>query len=312
MLMLSSLAFAASLLAPATEARKVSLSYVSPPTPAVGTIFHVQPGQTITFDIVAQESDPNSVIGLVDLLLPPGATLNPDPPLAVFGNGVDLPTITTTFSWTPDATQVGNWDVLFDSANLAGDRNFLPIGIIVEKPLTGCTYTQGGWGAKPAGNNPGQLLKTRFASVYASFVEIGIPGAGGFSLKFTSAAAIEKFLPAKGGPKKLTADATNPTTSAAGEFAGQVLSLQLSVDFGNAGATDEGPIGGFVLKNTGNANLDGLTIAQVLADANKVLGGGALPAWATSVSGVNDVVTDLNEAFDDCITTQWALDHLSN
>ena len=76
--------------------------------------------------------------------------------------------------------------------------------------------------------------------------------------------------------------------------------------------TDGGPIGGLKLQNTGNAALDGLTIAQVLADANKVLGGGALPGWATSVSDVNDTVTDLNEAFDDCVVTAWATAHLTH
>jgi hypothetical protein len=155
------------------------------------------------------------------------------------------------------------------------------------------------------------LLKNNFAAVYPSGVEIGIPGAGGFSLKFTSSTAIKNFLPAKGTPGALKADATNPLTSAAGVFAGQVLALQLSVDFANAGKTDMGPIGGLILMNTGNANLDGLTIAQVLAQANTVLGGGALPNWATSVSDVNTIVDDLNGAFDDCITSGWAQAHLS-
>ena len=53
------------------------------------------------------------------------------------------------------------------------------------------TYTQGGWGAPPNGNNPGALLKANFATVYPSGVTIG----GTKTLKFTSAAAIEA-LPA--------------------------------------------------------------------------------------------------------------------
>ena len=62
-----------------------------------------------------------------------------------------------------------------------------------------CTYTQGGWGAPPNGGNPGTILANNFATVYPSgFVEVGVPGAAGFSMKFTSAAAIQAYLPAGG------------------------------------------------------------------------------------------------------------------
>src|SRR5262245_22533782 len=53
-------------------------------------------------------------------------------------------------------------------------------------PPNVCTYTQGGWGAKPNGNNPASLLANNFIAVYPSGVEVGIPGAGGYSMKFTS------------------------------------------------------------------------------------------------------------------------------
>ena len=312
-LALSALCLAASLFPSSTTKTTCSLSYVSPPTPANGTIFHIQPGQLLTFTIQLQESDPNSSIGFLDIVMPPGAYLNPSAPLVAFGDGINPPTITTQFFWTPAADQLGFFDIVFDSANFpAGDRNFLPLGVIVDTPLTGCTYTQGGWGSKPNGANPGTFLKNNFAAGFPTGIEVGIPGAGGFSLKFTSSTAIKNFLPAGGTPAALKADATNPTKSAAGSFAGQVLSLALSVGFGDAGLTDGGPIGGLKLQNTGNAALDGLTIAQVLADANKVLGGGALPGWATSVSDVNDTVTDLNEAFDDCVVTAWATAHLTH
>src|ERR1043166_7518776 len=40
-----------------------------------------------------------------------------------------------------------------------------------------CSYTQGGWGAPPNGNNPAPLLLKNFATVFPSgYVEIGIPG----------------------------------------------------------------------------------------------------------------------------------------
>ena len=99
------------------------------------------------------------------------------------------------------------------------------------------TYTQGGWGANPTGNNPAALLASKFATVYPlGYVRIG----GARTLTFTSAAAINVFLPAGGTASTLSASATNPVTSSAGVFAGQVLALQLSVDFSRAGVTKFG------------------------------------------------------------------------
>jgi hypothetical protein len=219
--------------------------------------------------------------------------------------------ITNTFSWTPTAAQVGDWEIYFDSANYP-EAARLPCTyyVKVQDPPKGTTYTQGGWGSKPNGNNPGTLLKNNFAALFPTGVEVGIPGAGGFSLKFTTAKAIENFLPQSATPKALTADATNPTTSAAGVFAGQVLSLKLSCKFSAAGITPNGNINNLVLINSGNLN--GKTIADILAIAENVLGGGALPADFASISELSDLCKNLNEAFDNGVTSAWALAHLSN
>ena len=173
--------------------------------------------------------------------------------------------------------------------------------------LQGCTVTQGGWGAAPHGNNPGMLLLQNFSKVYpGGSVVIG----GTNKLTFTSAGAIQAFLPQGGPPGILSASLTNPTSSSAGVFAGQVLALQLNVDFSAAGVTTLG-LGNFILKGTGTS-LDGFTISQILAIANQVLGGnlGALPA-GFSVSSLNDLVDTLNQAFDGCVVSTWAMQHLS-
>ncbi|MBI3875313.1 MAG: hypothetical protein HY300_05025 [Verrucomicrobia bacterium] len=173
------------------------------------------------------------------------------------------------------------------------------------------TFTQGGWGAVPHGSNPGAVLTASFTVVYPTGVEVGIPGAAGFSMKFTSAGAITAYLPAGGPPAVLTADLMNPTSTSAGVFGGQVLALRLNVDFSTAGITQGpgGAVGSLTLVNTGTS-LDGLTVAQVLAVAQSVLGGGALPAGLT-VSGLNDIVTNLNQAFDNFVPTSWAQAHLA-
>jgi uncharacterized repeat protein (TIGR01451 family) len=107
----------------------------------------------------------------------------------------------------------------------------------------------------------------------------------------------------------LTASATDPTTSDAGVFAGQVLALQLNVDFSDAGKIDAG-LGDLVYTNPGDS-LDGKTVREILAIANDVLGGGTPPAGYT-VSGLNDLLDHLNKAFDNGTMTGWAEQHLQD
>jgi hypothetical protein len=161
------------------------------------------------------------------------------------------------------------------------------------------TYTQGGWGAPPHGNNPGALLTAKFTTVYpGGSVSIG----GTYKLTFTSALGVINFLPQGSTPGKLTANATNPTTSAAGVFAGQVLALELSVDFSNKGITAAGLANLHVVSGP----LAGQTVAQVLALANSVLGGGALPSGMT-ISDLNNVIDAINGNFDNGTTNNGYL-----
>lgn len=123
----------------------------------------------------------------------------------------------------------------------------------------------------------------------------------------TALEAITAFLPAGETPGALTADLENPTSTSAGTFAGQVLALKFNVDFSAAGVTPAG-LGSLTLCNTGTS-LDGQTISQILAAANTALGGGALPA-GYSIQNLSDLVTSLNEAFDNCTPTDWANSNL--
>lgn len=169
---------------------------------------------------------------------------------------------------------------------------------VVEPPTSGtdtCSYTQGGWGATPHGNNPASLLAGGFPSVYPSGVKVG----GGRWMHFTSASAVSAYLPAGRTAGGLTSNLTNPTTSSAGVFGGQVLALQLNVDFSNAGLT---PFG------FGNLIVDGgLTVSNILADANAALGG----APGYDISALNELVSSLNESMDNCAATSWAVQHFN-
>ncbi len=162
---------------------------------------------------------------------------------------------------------------------------------VVTSTATGfTTYTQGGWGAKPAGNNPGTLLQANFPNVYPSGVSIGST----LKLTFTSSIGVEGFLPQGGTAGLLTMSASNPTTSAAGVLAGQVLALQLSVDFSNKGIT-----------KTGLANLKivsgiaaGQTVSQILSMANSILGGSMAVPSGYTLSDLVNVLDAINNNFD--------------
>ena len=151
------------------------------------------------------------------------------------------------------------------------------------------TYTQGGWGSTPNGNNPGKLLANNWSRVYpGGFVKIG----GTKYIKLTSPSAVEKFLPQGGTPAKLTQSYTNPTSYIT-VLAGQVLALQLNVDFSKAGVTQAGLDGLRVVRG----EFAGWTVSQILALGNAALGGGSLPSGVT-LPELNDVITAINENFE--------------
>ncbi len=154
------------------------------------------------------------------------------------------------------------------------------------------TYTQGGWGAVPRANNPASFLAVNFAGMYPNGVVIG----GNNKLLFSSSGAVEKYLPAGGTAATLIKTYTNPLTTEAGVFAGQVLALQLNVDFSNLGKTKAGLA---TLKVAPGYKLAGYTVGQVLTVANQVLGGntGALPTGC-SISDLNNVADSINKNFD--------------
>lgn len=178
---------------------------------------------------------------------------------------------------------------------LGDSRDDIDAGLYLRavSPAGYTTYTQGGWGTVPKGNNPGVLRRAHFGDVYPSGVVIGDPEK--YALTFTREDAIQNFLPQGGKPGALSASATNPTgKTTAGVFAGQVLALQLSVGFSDSGFT---PLGLADLKVV-SGPLAGQTVRSVLEQANKALGGGALPA-GMSLSCLNDVVTAINENYVD-------------
>jgi len=175
-----------------------------------------------------------------------------------------------------------------------------PDNCLIE-PGDFCTRTQGGWGASCNGQNAGCMLQNNFATVFPTGLTVG----GGFTIHFSSNIAVRDFLPAGGTAGALTQNYNNPLSTSAGVFAGQVTALAINVAFGDAGVAGFTDIGSLEV----NGGLfDGMTVDQVLALANAVLGGdlSGLPSGA-EVSDINCVVDNINQNFDNCNTNHGVL-----
>jgi hypothetical protein len=154
------------------------------------------------------------------------------------------------------------------------------------------TYTMCEWGASLCGSNPAAFLSKNFAVVYPAGLTVG----GGFTLKFTSAKAIENFLPCSfpsgTTARALTQSYVNPTTNL-GLLAGQVVALRINVDFSNAGFT---PVG---LTNAKfkSGKFAGKTVGYVLSLAESVLGGAPLPTGVSYID-LSDACALVNSNYD--------------
>lgn len=157
----------------------------------------------------------------------------------------------------------------------------------------GCFFTENqcGWGSSWHWCWHNDFLTSYFCDVYGSD---GVTIGGDKSLTFTSAYAIKRFLPQSGSARVLSGSAVNPSNSR-GDFAGNVLALQLSVDFSDKGVTTaflgEQRIRYGAMRDS--------SVREVLAIANQVLGGnlGALPE-GVSLSKLNQIVEKILENYD--------------
>lgn len=171
------------------------------------------------------------------------------------------------------------------------------------------TYTQGGWGAVPNGNNPGTYLHANFAAAFPGGLQIGSqsPGAaadsntsaGNQSALFTSAQALTDWLP-HGGPSGPlggdTVDPDHPSEPDDGTLAGQAVALTLNLGFDDSdpdfSPSDE-DMGGLIVTTGPFA---GQTAQFVLDTANAILSGVTTTGY--SAADANAAATAINENFD--------------
>lgn len=101
---------------------------IQPPSnspPICNTTQVITLGDTFTFDVVASDTDIADTVTLNSAGLPSGAFMAPVLPIT--GNPVS-----STFSWTPDATQAGNFLVSFSATSSSGGFTQCPVTLQVS------------------------------------------------------------------------------------------------------------------------------------------------------------------------------------
>jgi uncharacterized repeat protein (TIGR01451 family) len=143
------------------------------------------------------------------------------------------------------------------------------------------TYGQADWSD---GAIAAQLLEDRFTDVYSGpprpfELRIGAPVATNYNVGLTSGSGVHGYLPTGGVPGVLTGSAVNPSHAEEGEgvFGGDVVALELDIDFSDTGWLPDASGLDFadltVCNLTDLTGLNGMTVRQVAALANQVLGG---------------------------------------
>ena len=165
------------------------------------------------------------------------------------------------------------------------------------------TQTQGGWGASPAGNNPGTYLHANFQTAFSGGLTVGCYP-NNYYVKLTSAQAVTDLLPAGGPGTALSSNFVDPA-SIKNVLVGQLVALKLNVTFDalDAGFGQSNVALGDMIINSGA--FKGYTVYEFLAIGEQVLGG--CNAQFTPQQIV-ETATSINENFDNGNTNKGSLD----
>ena len=168
---------------------------------------------------------------------------------------------------------------------------------VITQPNSGIctgfrTQTQGGWGSKANGENPGAYRDANFVAAFPNGVTIGC---GTKLLKLTTTKAVEDFLPSGSTPEVLPAGTlTNPAGTYSNVLAGQVVALTLNIGFDNYDATFGSSTANLRNLFITTGKFSGKSVQFLLDEANKALGG---CSTTYTLSDINDVVTSVNENY---------------
>jgi hypothetical protein len=186
-------------------------------------------------------------------------------------------------------------------------------------PKDFCTYTRGGYAGSGV---PGQLFNSQYQVVFSGGLTIGVVGAAAQDASWTGnstgQSALKTYLTSSGGPSTaLTADTVNATSTSGGTLARQAATLTLNVGFASGfgnltlcNLAEGSTIGTFTLTAAQAAALNGTSVSAVLSGANNALGGNGLPGYVGSFGDLNQLVTVLNESFDNCVASSFGTANL--
>lgn len=162
------------------------------------------------------------------------------------------------------------------------------------------TFTQNEYGDGSSAG--GAVVGLNFS---ATFGGAGLTIGGANTIEFTNANAVFAYLPQTGPAGVLTGSLSDPITSSAGELGGEVLALQLNVDFSAANVLPStADLGSLYFCNfTAVPSLNGQTVGGFLDAANVLLGGGG---GSLSPSVTASVAAAVNSAFVDGAPSSFA------
>jgi hypothetical protein len=178
------------------------------------------------------------------------------------------------------------------------------------------TFEQDGFDKACEDGSPSCRFEEAFDALFPNGITLGdqdgIDGDGEYALVFTSAKAVEKFLPVNGPVGVLTKDATDPTESHAGKFAGDLLVAKITVALDAAGKLDDLKgrhdliLGDLVFAAGVNPDLFDLRVQDVLDLADLFISGAltgdvdidgdGIPD--ATIGDVSDALNALNANFD--------------
>jgi hypothetical protein len=173
------------------------------------------------------------------------------------------------------------------------------------------SYGQDSWGGDRTTSTAAGLLYAQFDAQYPGGLEVGIAGAGGFSMIFTSGDRVLFYAPGTGTPGPLTADLVDPSSTSSGMFGGQVLALQVNVNFSDAGLLN----GRY---QYGNLHLCGLTQTPLYNGLEIRMFLDAMNAALSFSSGIppytydelSALVDDVTRAFEGGAASSFAQNHV--
>ena len=195
-------------------------------------------------------------------------------------------------------------------------------GLDVWRPCPPCTYRRLDYAISSGPANA--LYQANWISVFSPLgMDIGIynpangttpPNGIHWTPDVAGQTALKQFIAGVGGqPGNLIVDAINANVSSSGALGRVVAVLRINVVFNTAGLLGETTpgFGNFIFTNPGSVDpLEGQTVNQILALADQILAGNTAPPAPYTFASFVVLVELLNEAFQGCVPSGWAGQHL--